>query len=112
MSEEDKSQAATPKRRADALKEGNVWAPKELAPAAAVITAAGLAGAMGEKLWWALAGFLAEALSGAGAIVARGEDGVPAGWLARLTPWQGPLVLALAITVLTAGLAQAATRHV
>jgi len=112
MSEDDKSQAATPKRRADALKEGNVWAPKEMAPAVAVITAAGLASVMGEHLWWEMAGFLAEALAGAGAIAARGEDGVPAGWLATLTPWQGPLVLALTIMVLTAGMAQAATRHV
>jgi flagellar biosynthetic protein FlhB len=112
MSEDDKSQPATAKRRADALKEGNVWAPKELAPAVAVMTAAGLAAAMGERLWWGLAGFLAEALAGAGSVVARGEDGMPAGWLAALTPWQGPVVLALAVMVLTGGLAQAATRHV
>lgn len=112
MSEEDKSQAPTPKRRADALKEGNVWAPKELAPAVAVAVAAGLLALLGAQLWQGLAGFLAEALSAAGDVAMEGEDRLPLPWLVRLAPWQVPVLLAAAIAAFTIAAAQAATRHV
>jgi|GEM_PF-3762937 len=112
MSEDDKSQAPTPKRRADALKEGNVWAPKELAPAVAIAIAAGLATGLGAKLWNSLADFLSGALTSAGNITSQSTDDLPVTWLARLLPWQGPLLLAIAIAIFTIAMAQTATRHI
>lgn len=112
MSEDDKSQAATPRRRADALKEGNVWAPKELAPAVAVCLGAGLSALLGARLWAGLTGFLAEALGRAGDIAGRGDDDLPVLWLARLAPWQGPLLLSACIILVTLVAGQSATRYV
>jgi flagellar biosynthetic protein FlhB len=109
MSEGEKTQPATPKRRADALKEGNVWQPREIGPAAAVLVAALLVSVAGERLWWGMAGFLTEMLARAGAAVSA-EDTVSFG-LDHL-PWQGPVVLAVAVMLVTAGLVQAAARHV
>ncbi|WP_416908949.1 MAG: flagellar biosynthesis protein FlhB [Polymorphobacter sp.] len=107
----EKTQAATPKRRADALKEGNVWQPREIGPAAAFIVAALLVTAVGDWLWRRLAGFLAEALAVAG----DGAQAAPEVWLGFLAgrvPWQGPLVLAVLVILLTGALAQGAARHV
>ncbi|MBB6226332.1 flagellar biosynthetic protein FlhB [Polymorphobacter multimanifer] len=109
MSEGEKTQAATPKRRADALKEGNVWQPREIGPAAAVLVAALLVTVAGERLWWGMAGFLAEMLAGAGAAVSA-DDMVSFG--TSHVPWQGPVVLAVGVMLATGGLAQAAARHV
>ncbi len=110
MSEAEKTQPATPKRRADALKEGNVWQPREIGPAAAMLVAALLAIAAGERLWGGLSGFLAQMLAGAGEAAELGpEAAMP---LLRALPWQGPLILAAAVGLLTAGLAQGAARHV
>lgn len=107
----EKNQPATPKRRADALKEGNVWQPREIGPAAAVMVAALLVTAMGDWLWRALTGFLSETLAAAGSAV----QAAPEGWLGFLVgrvPWQGPVVLAVLVALLTGGLAQGAARHV
>ena len=113
MSEDDKSQPATPRRRADALKEGNVWAPKEIAPAMAICVGAGIAALLGGRLWTGLAGFLAEALGAAGDRHGFGAaDDLPIVWLAALTPWHVPLLLAAIIIVVTVAAAQSATRHI
>ncbi len=109
MSEGEKTQPATPKRRADALKEGNVWQPREIGPAAAMLVAAVLVTVAGERLWWGLAGFLAEMLAGAGAAVSA-DDMVSFG--IGHVPWQGPVLLAAAVLLVSGGLAQAAARHV
>jgi len=107
----EKNQPATPKRRADALKEGNVWQPREIGPAAAVMVAALLVTAVGEWLWRAMTGFLAEALGAAGGAVQAAPE-VWLGFLAGRVPWQGPVVLAVLVMLLTGALAQGAARHV
>ncbi len=111
MSDAEKTQPATPKRRADALKEGNVWAPREIGPAAAVLVAAALLTAAGERLWFGLAAFLRLALSAAGEAALAGPE-MMLGAVVALIPWQGVVVLAVAVMLVTGGLVQGAARHV
>lgn len=101
MAEGEKTQPPSAKRRREAAAEGNVWQPRELAPAAAVLTAA-LAGAVGGPvLWRAMAAYLADALAG-------GAEGPSL----ALVPWRLPAALAVLVLVVTAGLSIAASRHV
>ena len=66
-SDAEKTQSATPRRREEARKQGNVWQPRELAPAAALAVAAVMVTLAGPLLWQGLAGFLARTLGGRGA---------------------------------------------
>jgi flagellar biosynthetic protein FlhB len=106
----EKTEAATPRRREQALEEGNVWSPRELAPAAALLVAAGLAGLAGAGLWRALMALLAAGLEAAGDAVRAGPEVTLAALLAHL-PWGQILMLAVAVMLVTGALAQAAARH-
>lgn len=88
---DDKTQPATPRRRERAVRDGDLWQPRELAPAvvlALMTLALALAGTAG---WHGLAGWFADVLG-------RGED--------MDVPWAAPVVLAwLAGPALLAGVA-------
>lgn len=109
MSEGEKTQAPTARRREEARKQGNVWQPRELAPAAAVAVAALAAMLAGPMLWQALAGFLEAALESA---VPMGDDSLPVTEMAGRVPVRVPLGLAAVVGGVTAGLSMAASRHV
>ena len=109
MSEGEKTQAPTARRREQAREQGNVWQPRELAPAAAVTTAALAAILGGATLWRALAGYLGDAL---GRAVPMADDSLAMPELAARLPVQLPLALAAAVAVVTIGLTVAASRHV
>ncbi|NJC07876.1 flagellar biosynthetic protein FlhB [Polymorphobacter fuscus] len=108
-SEADKTQPATPRRRQQAIEQGNVWQPRELAPAAAVLVAALAATLAGPGLWAALAAYLADSLARA---EMPANDGVPVAALAVRVPLLWPAALAAAVAVVTIGLSLATTRHV
>ncbi|MEY2882523.1 MAG: hypothetical protein RL490_247 [Pseudomonadota bacterium] len=108
-SDAEKTETATPRKRRQALEQGNVWQPRELGAAAAVLCAAGLFGVMGGELWQGLAGYLALVLADA---APAADDSLPVLALALRAPLLVPLLLALAVLVVTLGLGQAATRHV
>jgi flagellar biosynthesis protein FlhB len=61
----EKTEKATARRREKALEDGNVFAPREVAPAASLMVATLFLAIMGPGLWQELTGFLAEALRGA-----------------------------------------------
>lgn len=109
MSDAEKTQAPTARRREEAKKQGNVWAPRELGAAVAVMVGALAAAGGGPLFWQAMAAFMAEAL---GAAVPMADDSLPVTELARRLPVGLPLALALAVTVVTGGLAIAASRNV
>lgn len=108
-SDAEKTQQATPRRREEARKQGNVWQPRELAPAAAMLVAALMAVLAGPLLWQGLAGFLALALEEATPLT---DDSLPVGELAGALPWEVPAGLAVAVALVTAGLAMATSRNV
>lgn len=101
----EKSQSATPRRREEARKQGNVWAPRELGPAAALGVAALGAGTAGPLLWAGMRGLLADML-------ARGDAPVTLAEAAALVPWGVPAGLAVAVALVGGGLSMAASRHV
>lgn len=105
----EKTQAATPKRREEARKQGNVWAPREVPAAAAVAVAALAAMAAGPGLWGALGAYLGGALAGA---VPLGDDSLGVTALAARLPLAWPAGLAVAVALATGGLQIAASRHV
>jgi flagellar biosynthesis protein FlhB len=105
----EKTQAPTPRRRQQAVEQGNLWQPRELAPAAAVATAALAATMAGPALWHALAGYLADSLARA---TPPGDDGFNVAALAVRLPFALPAALAAAVAVVTIGLSLATTRHV
>ncbi|MFZ4689127.1 MAG: EscU/YscU/HrcU family type III secretion system export apparatus switch protein [Polymorphobacter sp.] len=107
MSDAEKTLPATPRRREEARKQGNVWQPRELGAAAAVGVAALLAAAGGPLLWTALADFLKGAL-GAGAQ----DHGIALAEFAGRVPVALPVAFAAAVAVVSAGLGIAASRHV
>jgi flagellar biosynthetic protein FlhB len=111
VSDAEKTQAPTARRREEAKKQGNVFAPRELGPAAAVMTGALVMAAAGPMLWQGLAGFMGETLGNA---VPMADDSLPVSEMAGRLPVAVavPVALALAVTVVTAGLAIAASRHV
>lgn len=109
MSDAEKTQPATARRREDARKQGNIWQPRELAPAAAVATAALAMMAAGPLMWRALAGFLGRSLEAA---TPMADDGLAVTEMAGRLPLGLPIGLAAAVVVVTAGLSIAASRHV
>jgi flagellar biosynthetic protein FlhB len=109
VSDAEKTQAPTARRREEAKKQGNVFAPREMAPAAAVMTGAMVMAAAGPRLWQGLAGFMGDALQSA---VPMPDDSLPVTELAARLPVAVPVMLAVAVAVVTAGLAMAASRHV
>lgn len=108
-SDADKTQPATARRRQQATEQGNIWQPRELAPAAAVLTAALAASLGGPALWAALGAYLADSL---GRVELRGDDGLPVAALAMRVPVLLPAVLAAAVAVVTTALALVTTQHV
>lgn len=105
----EKTQSATPRRRQQALEQGNIWQPRELGPAAAVATAALAATLAGPALWQALRGFLGDSLARA---APPADDALPMVALAAGVPVLLPVLLAVAVAVVTTGLALVTTRHV
>ena len=108
-SDADKTQPATARRRQQAVEQGNIWQPRELAPAAAVLTAALALSLGGPALWAALGAYLADSL---GRVELRADDGLPVAALAVRLPVVLPAALALAVAVVTLGLGLVTTRHV
>ena len=88
----DKTEAPTERRLEEARKQGDVWQPRELAPAAVIAPAALVVPVAGPWLWQALADYLAQALQ----IDALSVDTIA---LARRVPIGMPLALAGAIAV-------------
>ncbi|PZN92096.1 MAG: hypothetical protein DCF31_17750 [Alphaproteobacteria bacterium] len=109
MSDAEKTQPPTPRRREEARKQGNIWQPRELGPAAAVATAALALAVGGPALWQALAHYLALTLESA---VPMADDSLPMGELAGRLPLALPVALAALVALVTAGLQVAASRHV
>ena len=105
----EKTQAPTPRRREQAREQGDVWQPRELGAAAAVITAALAVMAAGPALWAALAGYLGDALERG---LPMADDSLPVSEMAGRLPLGLPLGLAAAVMVVTAGLSIGASRHV
>jgi flagellar biosynthetic protein FlhB len=105
----EKTQAPTARRREEARRDGNIWQPRELGPAAAMMTAALGIAAAGSALWRGLADFLAHSLIAA---VPMADDSLPITEFAARLPVRLPILLALAVAAVTAGLAIAASRHV
>ncbi|MFZ4111256.1 MAG: EscU/YscU/HrcU family type III secretion system export apparatus switch protein, partial [Polymorphobacter sp.] len=106
----NKTEAPTVRRREEARKQGNVWQPRELAPAMVVATAALVVPVIGPALWQALAGFLSAALQVDALPFESGDD--PVALLARRIPIGMPLALAGAIAVAVIAAATATSRHV
>ena len=106
----DKTQAPTARRREDARKEGNVWQPRELAPAMVIAMAALIVPVVGPSLWHTLAGFLSAALQVDA--LPFDNEGDPVAVLARRVPIGVPLVLAAAIALAVIVAASATSRHV
>ncbi len=109
MSDAEKTQAPTPRRREEARKQGNIWQPRELGPAAAVASAALAVAIGGPALWQALAAYLAATLDSA---VPMADDSLPVGEMAARLPLGLPLALAALVMLVTVGLQVAASRHV
>lgn len=105
----EKTQPATPKRREEARKQGNIWQPRELPAATAVAIAALAAAAAGPQLWSALAAYLADTLARA---TPPADDGWGMTALAARLPLAWPLGLAAAVALGIAALSIAASRHV
>ena len=106
----DKTEAPTARRREDARKEGNVWQPRELAPAMVIAMAALIVPVVGPSLWQALAGFLSAALQVDA--LPFDNEGDPVAVLARRVPIGVPLVLAAAIALAVIVAASVTSRHV
>lgn len=109
MSDAEKTLPATPRRREEARKQGNVFQPRELGPAAAVATAALAAMLAGPALWHALAGFLALTLSTA---TPMPDDSLPTTEFAARIPLAWPAALAASVALVTTALIVTASRHI
>ena len=105
----EKTQQATPRRREEARKQGNVWQPRELAPAAALVVATLMTMLAGPLLWQGLAGFLRLALEEATPLP---DDSLPVTEIAGELPWGVPAGLAVAVAIVTAGLSMATARNI
>lgn len=108
-SDAEKTQPATQRRRDEARKQGNIWQPRELAPAAAVAAAALAVAMAGPALWRGLAGFLRNALGNA---VPMGDDSLPMPEFVAQLPVGLPLAFGAMVAVTIAGLQVVASRHV
>lgn len=100
----EKTEKPTPRRRERALEEGNVFAPRELAPAASLAMVALFLAAAGPALWQALLGFLADSLGAAAGGEARA--------LWRRLPILWPVSLFAMVAVAAFAGQLAVTRHV
>jgi flagellar biosynthetic protein FlhB len=109
VSEGEKTQAPTARRREQAKEKGNIWQPRELGPAAAVATAALAITAGGPLLWQALAVFLSQSLAAAAPMP---DDSLPIGEFFGRLPIKLPVLLAVAVAAVISGLSVAASRHV
>lgn len=100
----EKTEKPTPRRREKALEDGNVFAPRELAPAGSLAVATLFLSLAGPALWQDLAGFLGDSLARAAAADPRSlMRRLPVGW---------PLALFAMVAVAAFGLQLATTRHV
>ncbi len=108
-SDAERTQSATPRRREEARKQGNVWQLRELAPAAALVVATLMTMLAGPLLWQGLAGFLRLALAEATPLP---DDSLPVTEIAGELPWGVPAGLAVAVAIVTAGLSMATARNV
>ncbi len=104
----ERTQPPTPRRRAEARKQGNLWQPREIGPAAAVATAALGFGFAGSQLWGGLTRYLAQTLDAA---AAQPDDSLPVATLTARLPLAVPLALALVMALLVIGPSIAASRH-
>jgi flagellar biosynthetic protein FlhB len=107
-SDTEKTLPATPRRREEARKQGNVWQPREMAPAAALLVAAAMVMLAGPLLWQAMAGFLALTLGDATPLP---DDSLPVTEMAGELPLGVPVGLALAVAVVTGALSMATARN-
>ncbi len=110
-SDAERSQAPTQKRRDQARDDGNIWQPREIGAASALVVAALAAMLAGPALWHAMATLLEKTLDGA----APGRDDnlqVAALLPPLLRPWTLVAGLGAMVTLLSAGLLLAASRHV
>ncbi len=108
-SDAEKTEKATPRRRQQALDQGNVWQPRELGAAVAVLVAAATLARAGPMLWRDLLQWLAAGLANA---VPAQDDSLPLPAMVARLPIMVPGGLALAIIIATVGLSMAASRHV
>jgi flagellar biosynthetic protein FlhB len=100
----EKTEKPTPRRREKALEDGNVFAPRELAPAGSLAVATLFLSLAGPALWQDLAGFLGDSLARAAAADPRS--------LMRRLPVAWPLAPFAMVAVAAFGLQLATTRHV
>jgi flagellar biosynthetic protein FlhB len=100
----EKTERPTPRRREKALEEGNLFAPRELAPAASLATATLFLALAGPVLWHDLHAFLAASLASAADGDARA--------LGRHVPIIWPVLLLAMVAVAAIGLQLAVSRHV
>ncbi len=105
----ERTESATPRRRQQAVEQGNIWQPKELGAAVSVLVAALAASAAGALLWQALADWLALTLGDA---VPMRDDSLPVLALLARVPVLLPAGLAVAIATVSVGVSVAASRHV
>lgn len=99
----EKTEKPTPRRREKALEDGNVFAPRELAPAASLGVATLFLALAGPALWHDLRFFVGDSLAGAasGDVRALGRH-VPIGW---------PVLLLAMVAAAAIGLQLAVSRH-
>jgi flagellar biosynthetic protein FlhB len=109
MSDMEKTEAPTPKRRQDAREEGRIARSQELGTAVLMIASAWVLGSAGPRLGTALTGVMG---SGLAALDAPVVDAQAAATLLQETVWMAaagtmPLLLALTATAAVVGAAQA-----
>ena len=100
----EKTEKPTPRRREKALEDGNVFAPRELVPAASLGAATLFLAIAGPALWQDLAGFLADSLG-------RAAAADPRAMLPQL-PLLWPAALFVMVAAAAFALQLGATRHV
>ncbi|WP_310498482.1 EscU/YscU/HrcU family type III secretion system export apparatus switch protein [Sandarakinorhabdus sp.] len=102
----EKTESATPRRREQAVREGNIWQPKEL-PTAVTLAVAALAASMaGPAFWQALLMFMGGALGRADLAQTPELSGHVGTW-----PLLWPLALAAAIATMAIATTLAITRN-
>ncbi len=101
----ERTEAPTPRRRQQAIDDGDVWQPREIGPAVALVVAAAALMLAGPWLWHDLAGFLALVLASAG------DHGLSFAAVAAAVPLAVPVAIAAAIALASTALALATTRR-
>ena len=92
---DSRTEAPTPRRLERAARDGEVWQPRELAPALSVVLLAGGLAAAGAAAWQGLAAATADALAAGPGKAATGSD-------ANLHWGRGPLLLVVAVAATAA----------